>query len=94
MLHFNVLVLNVEINCWHLPLIVIFPYYSLLQRSLLAIKLGTAFNNWDELSPFENGTNCRLGRIDAWDELSLFGIWDELSLGTNCRFTYYNVDIF
>ena len=26
-----------------------------------------------------------MGRIDAWDELSLFGIWDELSLGTNCR---------
>ena len=25
-----------------------------------------------------------MGRIDAWDELSLFGIWDELSLGTNC----------
>ena len=44
------------------------------------------------------GTNCRflqmgrivcrlfkMGRIDASDELSLFGIWDELSLGTNCR---------
>ena len=34
------------------------------------------------------GTNCRflqMGRIVAWDELSLFGIWDELSLGTNCR---------
>ena len=34
------------------------------------------------------GTNCRflqMGRIDAWDELSLFGIWDELSLGTNWR---------
>ena len=32
------------------------------------------------------GTNCRLfkmGRIVAWDELSPFGIWDELSLGTN-----------
>ena len=32
--------------------------------------------------------NCRLfkmGRIVAWDELSLFGIWDELSLGTNRR---------
>ena len=28
-----------------------------------------------------------MGRIDAWDELSLFGIWDELSFGTNCRFT-------
>ena len=27
-----------------------------------------------------------MGRIDTWDELSLFGIWDELSLGTNCRF--------
>ena len=26
-----------------------------------------------------------MGRIVAWDELSLFGIWDELSLGTNCR---------
>ena len=26
-----------------------------------------------------------MGRIDAWDELSLFGIWDELSLGTNRR---------
>ena len=26
-----------------------------------------------------------MGRIDAWDELSLFGIWDELSFGTNCR---------
>ena len=37
---------------------------------------------------FTNGTNCRLFkmvRIDAWDELSLFRIWDELSLGTNCR---------
>ena len=43
---------------------------------------------WDELSLFQNGTNCRLfkmGRIDAWDELSFFGIWDELSLGTNRR---------
>ena len=28
-----------------------------------------------------------MGRIVAWDELSVFGIWDELSLGTNCRFT-------
>ena len=26
-----------------------------------------------------------MGRIVAWDELSLFGIWDELSLGTNCH---------
>ena len=26
-----------------------------------------------------------MGRIEAWDELSLYGIWDELSLGTNCR---------
>ena len=26
-----------------------------------------------------------MGRTDAWDELSLFGIWDELSLGTNRR---------
>ena len=26
-----------------------------------------------------------MGRIDPWEELSLFGIWDELSLGTNCR---------
>ena len=26
-----------------------------------------------------------MGRIAAWDELSLFGIWDELSLGTNRR---------
>ena len=26
-----------------------------------------------------------MGRIDAWDELSVFGIWDELSLGTNRR---------
>ena len=35
-----------------------------------------------------HGTNCRLfkrGRINDWDELLLFGIWDELSLGTNCR---------
>ena len=34
------------------------------------------------------GTNFRLfkmRRIVAWDELSLFGIWDELSLGTNRR---------
>ena len=34
------------------------------------------------------GTNCRFfkrGRIVAWDELSLFGVWDELSLGTNRR---------
>ena len=30
-----------------------------------------------------------MGRIVARDELSLFGIWDELSLGTNCRFTIY-----
>ena len=26
-----------------------------------------------------------MGRIVAWDELSLFGVWDELSLGTNRR---------
>ena len=26
-----------------------------------------------------------MGRTNAWDELSLFGVWDELSLGTNCR---------
>ena len=26
-----------------------------------------------------------MGRIAAWDELSLFGIWAELSLGTNRR---------
>ena len=26
-----------------------------------------------------------MGRIVAWDELSPFGIWDELSLGTNRR---------
>ena len=26
-----------------------------------------------------------MGRIDAWNELSLLGIWDELSLGTNRR---------
>ena len=26
-----------------------------------------------------------MGRIAAWNELSLFGIWDELSLGTNRR---------
>ena len=34
------------------------------------------------------GTNSRLfkmGRIVDWDELSLFGILDELSLGTNRR---------
>ena len=39
------------------------------------------------------GTNCRLGRYVAWDELSLgtncrlgrIVAWDELSLGTNCR---------
>ena len=37
------------------------------------------------MSLFQNGTNCRLGRIVAWDELSLFGVWDELSLGTNHR---------
>ena len=43
---------------------------------------------WDELQLLIIGTNCRffkMGRIDAWDELSLFGIWDELSLGTNRR---------
>ena len=42
----------------------------------------------DELQLLIIGTNCRffkMGRIDAWDELSFFGIWDELSLGTNCR---------
>ena len=44
-----------------------------------------AFSKWDELSPFQNGTNCRLfkmGRIVA------FSKWDELSPfqnGTNCR---------
>ena len=27
----------------------------------------------------------KMGRIDAWDELSLFGIWDELSLVTKFR---------
>ena len=39
------------------------------------------------MSLFANGTNYRLfkmGRIDARDELSLFGVWDELSLVTNC----------
>ena len=25
-----------------------------------------AIYNWDELSPFQNGTNCRLGRIVAF----------------------------
>ena len=28
-----------------------------------------------------------MGRTVAWDELSLFGIWDELSVRTNCRTT-------
>ena len=48
------------------------------------------FYNCDKLSL---GTNCRLGRIVAWDELSLgtncrlgrIVAWDELSLRTNCR---------
>ena len=58
-----------------------------------------AFSKWDELTLGTNcrflefGTNCRLGRIVAWDELSLgtncrlgrIVAWDELSLGTNCR---------
>ena len=45
-----------------MPLIVIFPD-SLLQRSLLAINWGqiAAFIDWDELSPFQNRTNGRLG---------------------------------
>ena len=79
----------ISVNCWYLPLNVICAD-SLIQRYKLAIKLGriAAFNNVDELSPFQNGANCHLGRIVAWDELSLFGICDELSLftnGTNCR---------
>ena len=40
------------------------------------------------MSLFTNGTNCRLfkmGRTAHWVELSLFGIWDELSLWTNRR---------
>ena len=34
-----------------------------------------------------------MGRIDAWDELSLFGIWDESSLYVICSITVKNVDI-
>ena len=37
---------------------------------------------------FTIGKNCRLfkmGRTAAWEELSLFGIWDEFSLVTNGR---------
>ena len=62
-----------------------------------------AFSKWDELTLGTNcrflefGTNCRLGRIVAWDELSLgtncrwgrIVAWDELSLGTNCRPTEF-----
>ena len=39
------------------------------------------------MSPFQNGTNCRLGRIVAFWNLGRIVAWDELSLGTNCRFT-------
>ena len=64
-----------------------------------------AFSKWDELTLGTNcrflefGTNCRLGRIVAWDELSLgtncrlgrIVAWDESSLGTNCRPTIHSV---
>ena len=91
----NDVLLN-SVNCWYLPLNVIFTD-SLLQRYKLAIELRTndsfylsLFGIWDELSL---GMNCRLGRIVAWDELSLgtncrlgrIVAWDELLLGTNCR---------
>ena len=47
------------------------------------------FNNWDELSPFQNETNCRLGRIVAFWNLGRIVAWDESSLGTNCHFTLF-----
>ena len=58
-----------------MPLIVIFPD-SLLQRSLLAI-------NWGQMQLLMIGTNCRLFKIGP------IVAWDELSLGTNCRFTLF-----
>ena len=39
-----------------------------------------AFSKWDELSL---GTNCRLGRIVAWDELSPNPHWSASSVITH-----------
>ena len=50
----------------------IISFVSTFKR--LVISFGNQLNNlgrivafykWDELSPFQNGTNCRLGRIVA-----------------------------
>ena len=38
-----------------------------------------AFHNWDELSPFQNGTSCRLGQFVAFWYLGQIVAWDELS---------------
>ena len=44
-----------------------------------------AFNSWDKLSPFQNGLNGRLGRINAFWNLGRIVAWDELSLYTANR---------
>ena len=64
-------------------LLMIFLFKKIKIKAEIVLSPGGAyFNNWDELSPFQNGTNCRfvefgtncrLERIVAWDKLLLYG---------------------
>ena len=64
-------------------------HLTMCNETVKAVKMNFSHFFWqvpEEISCSNlQWTNFKMGRIDAWDELSLFGIWDELSLGTNCR---------